>query len=360
MPDGFAILAPTRIGPLLTSPLLSLAGKLRAGAESWLRAGKAAGVDESVAAFVRRRFGRELYDRLAEPIAGAIQMADLEQLSLAAAFPRFQALELESGSVTRGLRGMSVRASKGAPPPVVTLEGGLGQLVDALVASLPPGALRLESAVRRIALGADGLVVSLAAGPTLDVTAALIAIPAPGAAALVQELDRDLAVDLGSIAFASCATVTLAWPKAAMPKPARSLGFFLPRSAGLNLVAGTNLHLKFPDRAPEGFRLVRAFLGGAARSEIGGRSDDELIRQATRELSRLFETAEPPAWSRLVRHPRALPQPAVGHLALVERVRERAATVPGLELAGGPLGAYGLPDTIAAAERAAERTFRVC
>jgi oxygen-dependent protoporphyrinogen oxidase len=355
-PEGFALLAPAKLWPLLASPLLSPAGKLRACAEPLIGPGKAAGMDESVASFVRRRFGRELFEHLAEPIAGAIYMADLERLSLAATFPRFQAMERAHGSVTRALR----QAGSSSKPPVTSvaaLEGGLGQIVDALLDRLPSGAVSLGTGTSRILRSAEGFVVSLADGRSLAAAGVLIATPAPAAASILRELDPDLAAGLAAIAFASCATVTLAWPAGAIGRPPESLGFFVPKSAGLELVAGTHLHLKFPNRAPSGLFLVRAFLGGAARTDISGQTGAELIERASRELTRLFGVTEPFAWSHVVRHSRTMPQPAVGHPELVARIGARATELPALELAGGPLGAYGLPDSIAAAEGAAERLW---
>jgi oxygen-dependent protoporphyrinogen oxidase len=237
----------------------------------------------------------------------------------------------------------------------VTLAGGLGGLVDALVACLPPAALRASVRADGIRRSGGGLSVALAGGEQLEADAVLLAVPSASAASLVREFDRELATALGGIEFGSAATVHVAWPDAAGTRRTPSLGLFVPRTAGLELVAATFVSAKYPERSPAGIFLVRAFLGGAARHEISGRPEIELTESAVRELSQLLEISDEPLWTRLVLHRDALPQPAPGHLERVARLRARLAETPGLELAGGPLGAYGLPDTIAAAEAAAER-----
>ena len=368
VPAGFALLAPSRIDPILASPLLGWRGKLRAAAESKVPRERS-DEDESVASFVRRRFGDELYDRIAEPIAGAIHLADLERLSLAATFPRFRALEREHGSVTRGLRRAAELAGSGAgappAPPLAVLRGGCGALVDALAARLPEGALRLGGTVLRIerieSFEGDrtGFRLRIEGQTPLAADALLLATPARAAVRLLAEIEPALAAEIGSIGSASCVSLHLAWDRNAIARPPRSHGFFVPRTAASPLVAAGFLDAKFADRVAAGELVVRLFLGGALHPEVEGWSDAELVELGRATLAPLLGASAPPLWSHVVRHPGAMPQPAVGHLALVERARGRLAALPGLELAGGALGTYGLPDTIAAGESAAEGLFEV-
>ena len=350
LPPGFAILTATSRRALLTTPLLSLSGRLRALCEPWVRRGTEA--DESVASFVRRRFGDEFYRRLAEPVAGAIHLADLERLSLAAAFPRFQDLEREHGRVS-GI------ARSGAPAPALkpaaTLRGGLGQIADALLSRLGLGTLRLRTRAERVLRDDGGLMVDID-GHLLRADAVLLAVPAVAAAALLRDLAPALAAQLRAVPFASCATVHLAWPRRAIARWPSLQGIFVPRSAATSLVAATFVSNKFPDRVPEDLWVVRAFLGGALHTDTP-ESDEGLAALAAAALAPLLDVREPFLWSRVFRHPSAMPQPAVGYPRLRSGIQMALETQPGLELAGGPLGGYGLPDTVTQAEAAAERLF---
>ena len=354
VPAGFALLAPTRLAALAGSPLLGWRGKLRALAEPAV-APRGEGGDESVAAFVRRRFGSELLARLVEPVVGAIYMADVEQLSLLATFPRFAALERERGSVLRGLRAARTGAPRLSPPAVVSLAGGFGRLVEALVAALPPGALALGAAVERLARDGDSWTLRLAGGRALAADAVVLATPAHAAAGILAGVDGELARELAAIDYGSCATVHAAWPLSAVGQPPRGQGFFVPAGEPGDVVAATFVHVKHAERVPAGWLVARVFAGGALRPAAAHRRDEELVAAAQERLAPLLGLAAPPAWSRVVRHLDALPQLAVGHLSRVARVRERLAAQPGIALAGGPVGAYGVPDAVAEGEGAAER-----
>jgi oxygen-dependent protoporphyrinogen oxidase len=355
VPAGFALLAPTRRWPLLASPLLGWRGKLRALVAPLLAEAPLSAEDESVASFVRRHFGAELLTRIAEPIVGAIYMADVERLSLAATFPRLLAHE-RATAATKG------PATHPAPPApgVAGLAGGLGQLVAALVESLPPGSLRFNSRVERLERDGESFALRLGDGRTLAARAVLVATPGHVAAPLLRHLDPALAGPMSEIAYASCVTLNLAWPRRTVERPPRSHGFFVPRGGGSALVAAGFLDVKFPQRVPADQIVVRLFMGGALRPEVAGYADIELVEIATRTLAPLLGLREPPAWSRVFRHPHAMPQRAVGHPALAARLRARLRDHPGLELAGGPVGAYGLADSIAAGESAATRVFEWC
>ena len=301
--------------------------------------------DESVASYVRRRFGDEPYHRFYEPVVGGLFMADAEELSLAASFPR----RASPGSAPGRPPGPP------SPPPAATLDGGLGQIVSALVDRLPPGSLRLGQRVEGLAREGRGFLLEMSEGPPLAADAVLIALPAPAAATLLAELDPPLAGELGQISYASAVTVHLAWPCQAVEQPPWCYGFFVPRTAGSPVVAATFVSVKHPERTPADQFVVRVYLGGALHPEAIGRPDAELVETSASLLAPLLGLREPPLWSRVWRHPSAMPQRRVGHPALVARLRARLAAHPGLDFAGGPLGAYGLPDSIAEGEAAAER-----
>jgi oxygen-dependent protoporphyrinogen oxidase len=301
--------------------------------------------DESVASYVRRRFGDEPYRRFYEPVVGGLFMADAEELSLAASFPR----RASPGSAPGRPPGPP------APPPAATLDGGLGQIVSALIDRLPAGALRLGRRAQGLARQGQGFLVEMSEGSPLAADAVLIALPAPAAAALLSALDPPLAGELGQISYASAVTVHLAWPHQAVEEPPRCYGFFVPRTAGSPVVAATFVSVKHPERVPADQFVVRVYLGGALHPEAIARPDAELVELSARLLAPLLGLREPPVWSLVWRHPSAMPQRKVGHPALVARLRARLAAHPGLDFAGGPLGAYGLPDSIAEGEAAAER-----
>jgi oxygen-dependent protoporphyrinogen oxidase len=358
LPEGFLLLAPTRAWPVLRSPLLSWRGKLRLGLDLVLPRGPVV-PDESLGAFVRRRLGREALERIAQPLAAGIYTADPDRLSLAATMPRFLALEREHRSVVLGLRRTATARERAAAVGprwtlFVTLAGGMAELVDALAARLPAGAVRLGRAATGLAPGPEGWRVRVADGQALDADAVVLAGPAYGAAALVADVDAELARLLDGIGYASSAAVALAYPRAAIRHPLDAFGFVVPRTEGRAALACTFSSVKYPDRAPEGFALLRVFLGGALGAALLEQDDAALVRAAHADLAELLGITGAPVLDRVWRHPRAMPQYAVGHLDRVAAIERRLARLPGLAVVGGAYRGVGMADAVRSGEAAAE------
>src|SRR5436309_125459 len=354
LPEGFLLLAPTDLRALAASPLFSWRGKLRMALDLVLPRGADA-ADESLAHFVRRRFGREALERVAEPLAGGIYTADAERLSLAATMPRFRELERQYRSVIRGLRA-SAGASRAAGARYSLFAApadGMGALVEALARRLPEGVVRLRAPVG--ALARDGATWRLRAGGEAFVADALVlAAPAWTACPLLEPVDPALGRLLGEIEYASSATVTLAYPSADVPG-LRGFGFVVPAVERRALIACTWASRKFPGRAPEGHELVRAFVGGALRPDLLGRDDAALVEVVRDELRTLAGITAVPELSRVHRHRVAMPQYLVGHLERVAAIEARAAALPALALAGAAYRGVGVPDCVRSGEGAADR-----
>ena len=360
LPEGITGLVPSRLAPLLRTRVLSPLGRLRAGCELLVPA-RAGGEDESIAQFVTRRFGAEAYDWLVEPLLSGIYAGDGRALSLTATFPQLAALEREQGSILRSMlrrpRGGATGSGNG-PTGFVTPAGGLGEIVDALMARLPLGAVRCGTAVAAIARGHSRYQVTLADGSTIAAERLLLATPAHVSARLVEPLEPALARELTAIPFVSTATVSLAYPAAAVPRPLDGYGYVSPRAEGGPIVACTWTSNKFPDRVPAGSVLVRFFIGRAGQEAIVDESDERLVALARDELARLCGVTAPPALARVFRWPRSIPQYVVGHQARLERIAALAAAQPGLLLAGASYRGVGVPDCVASGWAAADAALR--
>jgi len=352
LPEGMMLAVPTRIGPFLRSGLFSWPGKLRMGLDL-VRPRGAAVDDESIASFVRRRFGAEAVERLGEPLMAGIHAGDPERLSIHATFPRFVALEAKHRSLIRGMWA----AARGAPAATgsafYSLAGGLGELVGALVASLPVARRRTSAAVTRLERHENGTVLTLADGTTVAAQAVVLAVPAPAAASLLAPLSPEGAEALASIPFASSATIALGYRRADVGHRLDGYGFIVPRGEGLRCTACTFVSTKFAGRAPEGHVLLRAFVGGTRDPGVLDLPDPELVALARRELGPLLGLGGSPVLERVYRWPRGTPQMEVGHLARMVRLDAILAGLPGVFLTGSGLRGTGLPDTIADAQRAA-------
>jgi oxygen-dependent protoporphyrinogen oxidase len=359
LPEGFLLLAPTRAWPVLASGVFSWRGKLRLGLDLILPRRPAVG-DESLGSFVRRRLGREALERVVQPLVAGIYTADPDRLSLAATMPRFLALERVHRSLILGLRrstrsAETVGASGARWSLFVTLAGGMEELVAALAGRLPPGVVRLGTAAGAVARIPDGWRVERQDGAPLSADGVVLAGAAPTMAKLVGDLDAPLARLLGGIAYASSATVTLAYPRAAIRHPLDGFGFVVPQAEGRAILACTFSSVKYPGRAPDGFALLRVFLGGALQAELLVRDDPALVGLAHDDVAQLLGITGEPVLSRVWRHPGTMPQYDVGHLDRIAAIDARLGTLPGLVLAGGAYRGVGIADCVHSGETAAER-----
>jgi oxygen-dependent protoporphyrinogen oxidase len=363
VPPGFMLMAPARLWPLVTTSILSPWGKLRLLAEALVPSRPVE--DESLASFARRRLGREVFERIVQPLVGGIYTADPERLSLRATLPRFLEMERQHGSLIRAARRQQSKTPVASDTNggarygmFVAPRDGLTSMVDALAARLPADTVRLRQPIESIARGQDATWQVRSAGQspeTVRCDGLIVAAPAPVAARLLAPLDRTLAVDLGRIEYAGTAIVTLAYRRGQVSHALDGFGFVVPAIEGRRILAGSFASVKFPGRAPDDAVLVRVFIGGACQSELLDLSDDELGRIAREELASLIGAAGEPLFADVTRWPKAMPQYHLGHEALVAEIEHAAAAWPHFALAGNAYHGVGIPNCIHSGELAAER-----
>ncbi len=369
LPEGFSLLAPTFIAPVLRSPLFSWRGKLRILLEPLIPRRREES-DESLARFVTRRLGREVLERIAQPLAGGIYTADPESLSIAATMPRFVEMERNKGSLVRGLRvaahgrAAEARGTSGARWSLfVSFKGGIAAIIDALAARL---AQSIHRRARVIELNqrpedADSVTprwrIRFADGAEFDADAVVCAAPAYALAPLLEAHHAQLAAALAGIRYASAATVAMAFRTADFPRLPRSFGFVVPIVENRRIIAGSFSSLKFAGRAPDGMVLARVFIGGALQSEMMALDEDAMITAAREEFAALLGVAAKPALVCVRRWPESMPQYEVGHLERVAAIEREAGALKGFALAGAFMRGVGIPDCVHCGEAAAEAVF---
>jgi oxygen-dependent protoporphyrinogen oxidase len=356
LPEGMMLAVPTRIVPFLRSGLFSWPGKLRMGLDLVIP-GRPQNGDESIASFLRRRFGQEAVDRLGEPLLAGIHAGDPERLSIRATFPRFADLETRHGSLVRGMWAAPRPAPRPGGPASAfySLAGGLVELVDALVKRLPADQLLEESPVRRLERNRGCFRIGLDGGESIEARAVIIAAPGPKIAPVLAPLVPEVAGALAAIPFASSATVLLGFRSEDVAHPLDGYGMVVPQTEGLRTTACSFFSTKFPGRAPEGHVLLRAFLGGARDPGVLALSDGELVDLALRDMGPVLGLRGAPVMTRVFRWPAGTPQLEVGHLDRMGEVERRMAAVPGLFLTGSGIRGTGIPDSVGDATRVAIR-----
>ena len=367
LPAGLALIVPTRLGPLLRNPLLSWPGKIRMGLE-YLLPPRPSNGDESLAAFVRRRLGREALDKIAEPLLAGIYAGSSQDMSLLATFPRLRELEVTHGGLIRGMLAQrrtlrQASSTNGQPTSALFMapRGGMAEIVEALSDRLDQVDLRLGETVQRViphdngVAGAPGYAVHLDGATTLQANAVVFATPAPITARLIEGFHPRLAEALGTIPYVSSATISLAYRCRDVPHPLDGFGFLVGRHEGRRITAATWSSSKFPHRAPADHVLIRSFVGGVRGEELVQRDDAALIQLVCEELGAILGITTAPVLARVYRWERANPQYLVGHLERIEAMEQLLTPYSGLFLTGSAYRGVGVPDCIHQGVVTAER-----
>lgn len=363
LPEGLAMMIPSDISSILRSRLISWFGKTRMGLDFLLPPHRLSG-DESLGSFVSRRLGREAYENLIEPLMSGIYAGDGDQLSLASTFPYLRDLEIKHGSLARGAiemrkkmntNGQKVQGSRSA---FLTPTTGLAEIVEALVERLKSKVdlrlnTRVTSVTRTLERGTWNVILD---AETLDADGVILATPAYISGQLLASFDPELGSTLQSIPYASTATVSLAYRLSDVPRELDGYGYVIPRREGRKALACTWTSTKFPHRAPEGYALIRVFVGRAGQDIPW--DENELLEVAKEELKLTLDITTEPLVSRVFMWDKAMPQYNLGHPEILKQIDISLEKHPGLTLAGNGYHGIGIPDCIHSGELAVEKILK--
>lgn len=348
MPEGLMMMIPTRLLPLLETPLFSWRAKMRMALE-FFRQSRGPQPDRSVHEFLRDHYGEEAIDYLAEPLLAGVYGGDPRQMSVNSVLARFVDLESKYGSLTRGA--LASRRAQASNPSaagsfLLTLRGGLGKLIDAL----RPSANVRQAEVETIEQSQAGFRVR-ANGDWLEADQLIVATPAIEAASLLSNVHSELAGLLSAIPYTSSITLALGYRKATFDHPLIGHGFLVPKVERKHIFGCTWVGNKFDNRVPPNMVVLRCFLGGEALAM----SDQAIVDAARSELRGLMGLEAEPVFDIIARWPNSMAQYTVGHEQRVARIEELTRAIPGLHLAGNAYHGIGVPDCVRMGKEAASR-----
>ncbi|MEV5952427.1 protoporphyrinogen oxidase [Streptomyces sp. NPDC051987] len=378
MPKGHVMGVPGTAAAL--SGVLSPEGLARIGRDADLPRTEI-GDDVAVGEYVAARLGREVVDRLVEPLLGGVYAGDAYRISLRSAVPQLYQAARTHTSLTEAVREIQAKAAAGpqAGPVFMGIEGGVGTLPLAVAASVRARGGEIVTGapvtqLRRVpadhaaaAAGGDSRAGAPAPSPAtawrvvagdrvLHADAVIVAVPAPVAAGLLRAEAPAAAAELAAVEYASMALVTLAYRRAGLDLPEGS-GFLVPPVDGRTIKASTFASQKWGWIAEEDPDVVvlRTSVGRYGETEILGRADAELVELSRRDLREAAGLDAVPVATRVTRWTDGLPQYPVGHHARVARVREHVAKLPGLAVCGAQYDGVGIPACIASANAAVDQ-----
>ncbi|MCL4475562.1 MAG: protoporphyrinogen oxidase [Nitrospirae bacterium] len=347
-----------KLHPLPESPpaffrsnLLSVWGRLRIMYEMFAPRGTKA--DESLAEFGRRRLGREAFEKLIDPMASGIYAGDPEALSLKSCFPRINQLETEYGSLIRALIRLQIKAKKEGrtgpgPGPggvLTSFFDGMETFILALRDSLGERVMP-RSKVTSLVKNGGHYTVHLQDGSSMESDCVVMASPAHATAGILRDFDHSLSRTLSEIPYPPVSVVCVGYKKEKIGRSLDGFGFLVPFREGRRILGTLWDSSIFPNRAPEGYVLLRSMLGGARASQAAMQDENRLIGTVTAELGDIMGIRVQPDFARVYVHEKAIPQYTIGHQGRLETLERLLARYKGLSLAGNSYRGISVNDCI--------------
>lgn len=360
MPPGLVLGIPTQMSPFMKTGLISIGGKLRA-AMDLIKPKRKMTDDESLGHFLERRLGKEVLERIVEPLLAGIYAGDTYKLSLKSTFPQFRAMEQNHRSLILGMMASRKNVSEETahlPAAVrnsvfVTFKRGLGTLVTGLVDALQAVDLRPGVGVAAVRHSDGGHAeVTFEDGHREIVDGVIITTPTYQSAKLLAELPA--AQELAKIDYISVANVIMAFDRKDIPFELDASGFLVPKHEGYTITACTLTSVKWLHAAPEGKVLLRCYIGRSGEQEWPAWSDEQLIAKARHDIKDLLGIVAEPKFTEVTRLMHSMPQYPVGHLEQLAHFRkELSEALPRVLVTGAGFHGVGIPDCIRQGKEAA-------
>lgn len=370
IPRGLLGLVPDKLSSLVFCSLISVKGRMRAALELITPPLKQQGGELSLGEFYKRRFGRETFEVVAEPLFGSIYACVPETISIKTCWPRGLKMEEEYGSLVRGMiarkremkraQKQSGESGKKKASVFKTFKSGMSELTDKLIEVIGPGVIQTGKEVAGIKQNANAkkYTVLLKDGQQVEADACIVATaPSYLTARIVENIDLALSDMLLRIPYVSSATISLGFKKEGFDHPLDGFGFLVARTEGRRVKACSWSSTKFSNRSDKDHVLIRCFVGNAQEETIVYQSDEEILKAVKEDLKDIMGITAEPVVTKIYRWPNAMVQYTLGHGERVAFIEERLKRHPGLFLVGNAYRGMGVGDCINEGRKAAQKAI---
>lgn len=355
LPAGLQLVAPGRLGPTMRSTLFSPSGKARILCDLVIPRRRQDG-DESLGSFVTRRMGRQMLERVSEPMVAGIHAATPETMSLRAGFPRLPEMEAKHRSLILAARRAAVGNAASTLSYFATFVGGMGSLVDGLVQSLAEADIRLGVGVKRIEHRGTPFELHLSDSERIEVDGVVLAVPADSCAALLRDIAPAAAREVAAISQISTTVVNLVFREEDLPSLAGH-GFLVPEAQKRQILGVSYMTRKWGRSGEPGTALLRVFLGGSRGHDLTRAGSEDQIAAVRSELRELAGITAAPVRTITRTWDDGLHQYTMGHLDRVGRAESALDAHPGVVLAGAAFHGIGLNECVDSGRRAARKVL---
>ncbi|MFH1728743.1 MAG: protoporphyrinogen oxidase [Pseudomonadota bacterium] len=330
--------------------------------------------DESLKEFAVRRLGKELYEKLIDPMVSGVFAGNPETMSLKSSFPRIYELEYEYGSLIKAMMKLASKKAKerkkegldkemqsspsGPGGRLVSFKGGLEELIQALENKLeikPKLGARAMKITSKQQTESSNYTITFQDGGSFEADIIISAIPGYAAFDALKYLDESFE-DFTKIPYASLSIVGMGFDKKSFPHPLNGFGYLIPSKEKMKMLGTLWTSSIFKHRVKAEKVYIRNMLGGARANELALKPDDELIQISLEALEKTMGLkACKPEFVKIFKHEKAIPQYLVGHEVLVDNLETVASRNHGIFLTGNVLRGVGINDCVKSSQEIVEK-----
>lgn len=358
-PAGMKGFVPSDVGSFLRSRFFSFAGKMRILMEPFIPAGKP-NDHETLADFMRRRFGDEMLEKYAGPLLSGIYASAPEKLGLMATFPQFKKMEEKHGSVSKAMLANRPKTNQKEVPLFYSLRNGMGALPEKLHEKLA-NHITTKTRIKAIeGLEEDKPIeVTTESDEKYFCNKLVLTTPAHSSYNLLNQFNTELATTLKRIPYVSTAVMSLAFRKKDVNHPLDANGFLIPQNENTFISSCTWTSTKWEHRCPEDYVLIRCFFGRLGDEEILEYNDKKLYDCARTDMESILGIKNHAVKYWIRRWHKAIPQYFPDHLDKIEKIEQHLKEYPNLFLTGAGYRGLGIPDCIAQGKKTAEQLSKM-
>ncbi len=331
----------------LTSPLLSLKGKVRVLGELFIEA-KKDDSEETLQSFGYRRVGKEMTDTFLDPMVAGIFASTPDKISVNSAFPAVVKLEKEYGGLFKGM--VKKRKKEAGPGGILmSFKNGVSTFIERLANSLESDIEKGSEIIEVEKVDEKYRVKTEEREYLFDKV--IFSTPAFVTADLLKNIDGEITKRLKEIEYSPISVVALGYEN--LSHPLKGFGLLTTSSAKKDILGVLWDSSIFKDRAERGKKLLRVMIGGQRNPEKALKSDKELIEMAIEGIEATMGVTQKPIFTYVKRYEKGIPNYKIGHRDNVEEIMKLLKNHKNLYLSSNAYYGVGLNDCVSNSKKVA-------
>ena len=327
---------PNSLLSFLTNRTISIRSKFRLLREPFI---SPESEEESISKFFDRRIGSG-FDHILDAFISGVYGGSHKRISIDHAFPMLKLLELEYGSLIKGMWNQRKKKnqmlkntpkSKEKPATLSTLSGGMEDVITHLSKNLT---ILTNTTVSNISTSNNHYIIRTEDN-SIEASSVVLAISPNhiqriNLEGLTQDENQP---SISPIPEAKVSVISLGFDKSAFSSELKGYGYLSPSTENRFCLGILFVSSFFPSFAPPNKILLRCFVGGMRNPGHNSFDETLLVDHIMKDVNKLLHCQKNPEMIHIARN-RGIPQLELGHKNIIEFKNRLEASNPGLFISG--------------------------